>query len=139
MEITEGACPGLHGRALTRLAGLRVRQGRLEDAEQLLSERRRVDAEAEATLSPAPPWCSLAVTPTQRAACSNSDCTSSPSTGRTSPWRSTSSSTRASRTGDLDAAVAAVERLTELSSRAEQRTARRTRRSGTRTDGERTR
>ena len=40
VEITEGACPGLHARALTRLAGLRVRQGRLEDSEQLLSDGR---------------------------------------------------------------------------------------------------
>lgn len=37
MRVTEGACPGLHGRALARLAGLRVRQGRIEEAEQLLT------------------------------------------------------------------------------------------------------
>jgi DNA-binding CsgD family transcriptional regulator len=34
--ITDGTCPGLHTRALTRLAALRVRQGRLEDAGRLL-------------------------------------------------------------------------------------------------------
>ena len=45
------ACPGLHGRALSRLAGLRVRQGRLEEAEQLLDRvDQGVDAEAEASL-----------------------------------------------------------------------------------------
>ena len=32
-------CPGLHDRALIRLAGLRVRQGRLEEAERLLARR----------------------------------------------------------------------------------------------------
>src|SRR5687767_11524620 len=31
-RMTEGTCPGLHRRAMTRLAELRVRQGRLEDA-----------------------------------------------------------------------------------------------------------
>ena len=50
VRITAGACPGLHARALTRLAGLRVRQGRLEDAAHLLSGV-DVDGEAEATLS----------------------------------------------------------------------------------------
>jgi DNA-binding NarL/FixJ family response regulator len=52
LRITEDACPGLYGRALVRLAGLRIRQGRLEDADHLLA---RVDAalheEAERTLS----------------------------------------------------------------------------------------
>jgi ATP/maltotriose-dependent transcriptional regulator MalT len=38
LRITEGTCPGLHRRALTRLAALRVRQGRLEEADQLLAE-----------------------------------------------------------------------------------------------------
>lgn len=37
VRITEGACPGLHDRAVVRLADLRVRQGRVEEAEQLLS------------------------------------------------------------------------------------------------------
>ena len=50
VRITEGACPGLHARALTRLAGLRIRQGRLEDAAHILSGV-DVDGEAEATLS----------------------------------------------------------------------------------------
>ncbi len=36
LRITDGTCPGLHTRALTRLAALRVRQGRLEDAGRLL-------------------------------------------------------------------------------------------------------
>ena len=36
-RITDGACPGLHSRALVRLAALRIRQGRLEEAEQLLA------------------------------------------------------------------------------------------------------
>jgi len=35
LRITEGTCPGLHARALSRLAALRVRQGRLEEAETL--------------------------------------------------------------------------------------------------------
>ncbi len=51
VRITEGTCPGLHGRALARLAGLRIRQGRLEEAEQLLSSLGdHVDVEAEASL-----------------------------------------------------------------------------------------
>jgi DNA-binding CsgD family transcriptional regulator len=51
LRITEGACPGLHSRALVRLAGLRVRQGRLEEAEQLLADLAGdVEAEAEASL-----------------------------------------------------------------------------------------
>jgi len=51
LRITDRACPGLHGRALSRLAGLRVRQGRLEDAEQLLDRvGQGVDAEAETSL-----------------------------------------------------------------------------------------
>ena len=37
LRITEGACPALHRLALTRLAALRIRQGRLEDAGELLS------------------------------------------------------------------------------------------------------
>ena len=37
LRITEGACPALHRRALARLAALRIRQGRLEDAGELLS------------------------------------------------------------------------------------------------------
>lgn len=37
LHITDGACPGLHGRALTRLAVLRTRQGRLEEADGLLA------------------------------------------------------------------------------------------------------
>jgi ATP/maltotriose-dependent transcriptional regulator MalT len=52
VRITEGACPALHVRALTRLAGLRLRQGRLEDAEQLLVQLDDVaETEAEAALS----------------------------------------------------------------------------------------
>ncbi len=51
VRITEGTCPGLHRRALVRLAELRVRQGRLEDAEQLLANAGEgVEAESEATL-----------------------------------------------------------------------------------------
>ncbi|HVM01416.1 MAG TPA: LuxR C-terminal-related transcriptional regulator [Acidimicrobiales bacterium] len=37
LRITEGACPGLHARALVRLAGLRIAQGRLGEADQLLA------------------------------------------------------------------------------------------------------
>ena len=52
LRITEGACPGLHTRALIRLADLRIRQGRLEAAEQLLSHLGTgVEAEAEEALS----------------------------------------------------------------------------------------
>jgi ATP/maltotriose-dependent transcriptional regulator MalT len=51
LRITDRACPGLHARALSRLAGLRVRQGRLEEAEQLLAQvGHGVDADAEAAL-----------------------------------------------------------------------------------------
>jgi ATP/maltotriose-dependent transcriptional regulator MalT len=51
LRITDRACPGLHARALSRLAGLRVRQGRLEEAEQLLDTvGHGVDAEAETSL-----------------------------------------------------------------------------------------
>jgi DNA-binding NarL/FixJ family response regulator len=51
VQITDGACPGLHTRALARLAALRVRQGRLEEAEQLLAGLGHgVEAEAEVTL-----------------------------------------------------------------------------------------
>jgi ATP/maltotriose-dependent transcriptional regulator MalT len=53
-RITEGSCPGLHARALVRLANLRVRQGRLEQAEQLLrSVGEDSEAEAEISLSTA--------------------------------------------------------------------------------------
>ncbi|MGH3946787.1 MAG: LuxR C-terminal-related transcriptional regulator [Pseudonocardiaceae bacterium] len=54
LRITRGACPGLHARALIRLAALRVRQGRLEEAEQHLSQLGAgvgAEAEAEETLS----------------------------------------------------------------------------------------
>lgn len=37
LRMTVEISPGLHGRAVTRLANLRVRQGRLEDAERLLN------------------------------------------------------------------------------------------------------
>jgi ATP/maltotriose-dependent transcriptional regulator MalT len=37
LQATDRGCPGLHARALIRLAGLRTRQGRLEEAEQLLA------------------------------------------------------------------------------------------------------
>jgi DNA-binding CsgD family transcriptional regulator/predicted negative regulator of RcsB-dependent stress response len=37
LRITDGASPGLHARAALRLAGLRVRQGRLEEADRLLA------------------------------------------------------------------------------------------------------
>jgi DNA-binding CsgD family transcriptional regulator len=51
LRLTRGACPALHDRALTRLADLRVRQGRLEEAEQLLGQMRRtVEAETEAAV-----------------------------------------------------------------------------------------
>ena len=36
LHITAGTCPALHDKALIRLAGLRIRQGRLEEAHQLL-------------------------------------------------------------------------------------------------------
>lgn len=51
LRITEGACPGLHTRALTRLARLRIRQGRLEEAEQLMAKPEPgTEDEAEAAL-----------------------------------------------------------------------------------------
>ena len=52
LRITAGACPALHTRALVRLADLRLRQGRLEQADQLLAELdTRVEADAEAALT----------------------------------------------------------------------------------------
>jgi DNA-binding CsgD family transcriptional regulator len=52
LRITEGTCPGLHGRALIRLAGLRIRQGRLEEADLLLAPLSAgVEAEAEEVLA----------------------------------------------------------------------------------------
>jgi DNA-binding CsgD family transcriptional regulator len=52
LRITDGACPALHARALTRLAALRVRQGRLEEADELLGRLRdRVDVQDELALS----------------------------------------------------------------------------------------
>jgi DNA-binding NarL/FixJ family response regulator len=57
VDITRGTCPALYARALTRLAGLRTRQGRLEDAEQLLSHAGdAVETETEHTLSLAALW-----------------------------------------------------------------------------------
>ncbi len=51
LRITERTCPGLHSRALTRMAGLRVRQGRLEEAKQLLARAgQNVEAEAETAM-----------------------------------------------------------------------------------------
>ena len=37
VDMTEGVCPSLHSRALARMAELRIRQGRLEDADAMLS------------------------------------------------------------------------------------------------------
>ena len=51
VRITDGACPALHARAIVRLTGLRLRQGRLEEAEQLLSRLGGdVEAQEEAAL-----------------------------------------------------------------------------------------
>jgi len=52
LRVTDGTSPGLHTRALTRLAGLRVRQGRLEDAGRLLDRATEGGEEgAEAAVS----------------------------------------------------------------------------------------
>jgi ATP/maltotriose-dependent transcriptional regulator MalT len=52
LQITAGASPGLHARALIRMASLRIRQGRLEEAEQLLSRvGEAMQTEAEEALS----------------------------------------------------------------------------------------
>ncbi len=54
LRTAEGSSPGLHSRGLTRLAGLRVRQGRLEEAESLLTHAGdAVEGENEAALSTA--------------------------------------------------------------------------------------
>jgi ATP/maltotriose-dependent transcriptional regulator MalT len=51
VRITDGASPGLHSRALVRLAGLRLGQGRLEEAEELLAViGGHVEAESEAAV-----------------------------------------------------------------------------------------
>ncbi len=52
LRITSDSCPGLHRRALTRMADLRIRQGRLEEAELLLADiSGSAEAETEATLA----------------------------------------------------------------------------------------
>ena len=52
MRIAAGTSPGLHARALTRLAALRIRQGRLEEAEQLLADAGEgIEVEADQSLS----------------------------------------------------------------------------------------
>ncbi len=52
LHITAHTCPALHGKALTRLAGLRIRQGRLEEAHQLLlGLDARVDADNDTALA----------------------------------------------------------------------------------------
>ena len=52
LRITDGTSPGLHTRALIRLAALRVRQGRLEDAGRLLDRvAEGGEEEAEAAVS----------------------------------------------------------------------------------------
>jgi tetratricopeptide (TPR) repeat protein len=57
VRITAGACPGLHSRALARLAALRLRQGRLEEAEGLLAGMGGgIEAEAEASVLAAAVW-----------------------------------------------------------------------------------
>jgi ATP/maltotriose-dependent transcriptional regulator MalT len=52
VRLTDGACPSLHARALVRLAELCLRQGRLEDVDQLMAQLdEHLDAEAESTLT----------------------------------------------------------------------------------------
>jgi tetratricopeptide (TPR) repeat protein len=52
LHMTAGACPALHSKALIRLAGLRIRQGRLEEAHDLLLDLdQHVAADAEAALA----------------------------------------------------------------------------------------
>ena len=54
VRITAGTCPGLHRMALTRLANLRLRQGRVEEAERLLADiGGTADAGSDVTLSAA--------------------------------------------------------------------------------------
>jgi ATP/maltotriose-dependent transcriptional regulator MalT len=54
VRATTDVCPGLHHRALTRLANLRIRQGRLEEAERLIADAGGVaEAAADVTLSAA--------------------------------------------------------------------------------------
>ena len=51
LRATADDCPGLHTRALSRLVGLRVRQGRLEEAERLLAKLDdRLESDEEAGL-----------------------------------------------------------------------------------------
>ena len=57
-----GGSPALHARGLSRLAALRVRQGRLEDAEQLLSLVGAASRSRPTSRCRAPRCCSLAVT-----------------------------------------------------------------------------
>jgi DNA-binding NarL/FixJ family response regulator len=52
LRITTGTCPALHTRALVGLADLRLRQGRLEQVDQLLAQLdRQLEAEAETALT----------------------------------------------------------------------------------------
>lgn len=54
LRITHDSCPALHDRASVRLAGLRIRQGRLEEADQLIAGLGdSVDAQEEAALTSA--------------------------------------------------------------------------------------
>ena len=114
LHITAGTCPALHSKALTRLAGLRIRQGRLEEAHQLLLELdERVDADAESALT--------------RAALllARGDATSASRVLAARAGASSRSLTTGAITfellvdahlaaGELDAATAAAERLTTL-------------------------
>ena len=87
-------CPGLHRQALARLAGLRIRQGRLEEADQLLADvGGGTEAEAEATLAGGGPAAGPGRRGAAAAACSAPASTAWRATARSSPTRSTCSST----------------------------------------------
>ena len=118
----EGACPALHDRALTRLAGLRVRQGRLEEAERLLAHvgrERRGRSRGLAVGRGAVAGAGRRARP--RVACSSSDWVTSRGTARTCAARSTCSSSASLAAGDVDGAAAAADRLSDDCRRGQQR------------------
>ncbi len=114
LHITAGACPGLHSKALTRLAGLRIRQGRLEEAHQLLHGLdERVDADAEAALARAALLLARgdATTASRVLAARDTELSRSRTTAAIGFELLVDAHLAAA---DLDAATAAAERLSEL-------------------------
>ena len=122
LRITQGTCPALHGRALTRLAGAAGPPGSARGggapAARCGPERR---GRGRGLAVAAPRCCWRGATPPPPAGCSSSDCATSRSTARTSAARSTCSSMRTSPPATSTAADAAAERLDDDRGGGEQR------------------